>query len=148
MNIVLIGYRGTGKSVVAALLSEALKMKSIGMDAEIVEKGGLAIPEIVEKYHAQGHPARYGDAEDQEFPGSLPLNEARWVVSTLSSRSINLTLLHALRNHGYKGNVALTAHSEMDFDLLSQSGADKILLPFRDASKEVANVLTGTTVST
>ncbi len=50
MNIVLIGYRGTGKSVVAEILSEALKMKSIGMDAEIVKKAGLSIPEIVEKY--------------------------------------------------------------------------------------------------
>lgn len=50
MNIVLIGYRGTGKSVVAEILSETLKMKSIGMDAEIVKKTGLTIPEIVEKY--------------------------------------------------------------------------------------------------
>ncbi len=50
MNIVLIGYRGTGKSVVAALLSESLKMESIGMDAEIVKKAGLTIPEIVEEY--------------------------------------------------------------------------------------------------
>lgn len=50
MNIVLIGYRGTGKSVVAEILSEALKMKSIGMDAEIVNQTGLSIPEIVEKY--------------------------------------------------------------------------------------------------
>ncbi|MFH2044540.1 MAG: shikimate kinase [Pseudomonadota bacterium] len=50
MNIVLIGYRGTGKSEVAKILSEKLKMKSIGMDAEIVNKAGLTIPQIVEKY--------------------------------------------------------------------------------------------------
>ena len=50
MNIVLIGYRGTGKSVVAEILSEVLKMKRIGMDAEIVNQAGLSIPEIVEKY--------------------------------------------------------------------------------------------------
>jgi len=50
MNIVLIGYRGTGKSVVAEILSEALKMKRIGMDDEIVNQAGLSIPEIVEKY--------------------------------------------------------------------------------------------------
>ncbi len=50
MNIVLIGYRGTGKSVVAEILSETLRMQSIGMDAEIVKKAGLSIPEIVEKY--------------------------------------------------------------------------------------------------
>ena len=50
MNIVLIGYRGTGKSVVAEILSKALRMKRIGMDAEIVNQAGLSIPEIVEKY--------------------------------------------------------------------------------------------------
>ena len=49
MNIVLIGYRGTGKSRVAEILSGLLRMKSIGMDAEIVKKAGCSIPEIVEK---------------------------------------------------------------------------------------------------
>ena len=50
MNIVLIGYRGTGKSVVAALLSERLKMKSIGIDNVIVDTGGGVIerPENIE----------------------------------------------------------------------------------------------------
>lgn len=50
MNIVLIGYRGTGKSVVGELLSERLGMPCIGMDAEIVRRADMSIPEIVEKY--------------------------------------------------------------------------------------------------
>ncbi|RLC31080.1 MAG: shikimate kinase [Deltaproteobacteria bacterium] len=50
MNIVLIGYRGTGKTVVAEILSDRLNMKKIGMDEEIVKKAGISIPEIVEKY--------------------------------------------------------------------------------------------------
>ncbi|MCP4681380.1 MAG: shikimate kinase [Desulfobacterales bacterium] len=50
MNIVLIGYRGTGKSVVAGLLAERLNMKTICMDAELVKKAGITIPEIVERY--------------------------------------------------------------------------------------------------
>ena len=50
MNIVLIGYRGTGKSVVGSLLSQRLSMNYIGMDAEIVKRSGTPIPEIVEKY--------------------------------------------------------------------------------------------------
>jgi len=49
MNIVLIGYRGTGKSRVAEILSGSLQMKSIGMDVEIVKKAGCSISEIVEK---------------------------------------------------------------------------------------------------
>ena len=50
MNIVLIGYRGTGKSVVGALLAARLGMPCIGMDARIVERVGISIPEMVEKY--------------------------------------------------------------------------------------------------
>ncbi|MDY6856084.1 MAG: shikimate kinase [Thermodesulfobacteriota bacterium] len=50
MNIVLIGYRGTGKSVVGKLLSSHLNMQYIGMDAEIVKKMGMTIPDIVIKY--------------------------------------------------------------------------------------------------
>jgi len=50
MNIVLIGYRGTGKSVVGALLAKRLAMPCLAMDAEIIKRAGMAIPEIVEKY--------------------------------------------------------------------------------------------------
>jgi shikimate kinase len=50
MNIVLIGYRGTGKSVVGELLASQLNMPCIGMDAKIVQKAGMSIPDIVEKY--------------------------------------------------------------------------------------------------
>ena len=49
MNIVLIGYRGTGKSVVGELLARRLGMPCMGMDAQIVKKAGMPIPEIVEK---------------------------------------------------------------------------------------------------
>jgi shikimate kinase len=50
MNIVLIGYRGTGKSVVGKLVARRLGMQCVSMDARIVEKAGMSIPEIVEKH--------------------------------------------------------------------------------------------------
>ena len=49
MNIVLIGYRGTGKSVVGELLARKLNRETISMDAEIVRKAGMSIPEFVEQ---------------------------------------------------------------------------------------------------
>ena len=49
MNIVLIGYRGTGKSVVGELLAQKLNRETISMDAEIVRKAGMSIPEFVEQ---------------------------------------------------------------------------------------------------
>jgi shikimate kinase len=49
MNIVLIGYRGTGKSVVGELLAQKLNRETISMDAEIVKKAAMSIPEYVEQ---------------------------------------------------------------------------------------------------
>ena len=46
MNIVLIGYRGTGKSVVGELLAQKMNRETISMDAEIVKKAGMSIPEF------------------------------------------------------------------------------------------------------
>ncbi len=50
MNIVLIGYRGTGKSVVGKLVADRLGMKCIAMDERIIEKAGMSIPDIVERH--------------------------------------------------------------------------------------------------
>lgn len=47
MNIVLIGYRGTGKSAVGALLSARLQLPCVSMDAAIVTHAGMSIPDIV-----------------------------------------------------------------------------------------------------
>lgn len=47
MNLVLIGYRGTGKSTVAGLLATRLGWKAISTDAQIVEKAQRPIPDIV-----------------------------------------------------------------------------------------------------
>ena len=50
MNIVLIGYRGTGKTAIARHLSEVLGLSEVSLDAEIVRKAGLSIPEIVDRF--------------------------------------------------------------------------------------------------
>ena len=62
MNIVLIGYRGTGKSEVGRRLAGRLGMTLVGMDAEIVKSAGRSIPDIVEKY---GWP-KFRDMESAE----------------------------------------------------------------------------------
>lgn len=47
MNIVLIGYRGAGKSAVGRILAKRLGMAYVAMDEEIVKRAGMPIPEIV-----------------------------------------------------------------------------------------------------
>lgn len=47
MNIVLMGYRGTGKSTVADILSRWLERKLYDVDALIVKSAGMSIAQIV-----------------------------------------------------------------------------------------------------
>ncbi|BCA55586.1 Shikimate kinase [Nitrospira sp. KM1] len=47
MNIVLIGYRGTGKSTVGRLLATQLGRTLISTDQEIVKRTGQSIPDLV-----------------------------------------------------------------------------------------------------
>lgn len=47
MNLVLLGYRGAGKSTVGRILARSLRMPLVSLDAEIVRKAGKRIPEIV-----------------------------------------------------------------------------------------------------
>ena len=50
MNIVLIGYRGAGKSAVGRELAARLGRELISTDAEIVKRAKQSIPEIVARY--------------------------------------------------------------------------------------------------
>src|SRR5262245_25832141 len=47
MNIVLIGYRGTGKSTVGRALAAKLGRAVVSTDQEIIRRAGRSIPEIV-----------------------------------------------------------------------------------------------------
>ena len=47
MNLVLIGYRGTGKTAIGRLLAERLGLRYVGLDDELVRRAGKPIPEVV-----------------------------------------------------------------------------------------------------
>jgi shikimate kinase len=49
VNVVLVGYRGTGKTAVAEILARDLGLTVVSLDAEIVRKANKSIPDIVEE---------------------------------------------------------------------------------------------------
>ena len=50
MNVVLIGYRGTGKSTVGKIVAARLGRTVVSTDAEVVKRAGRSIPEIVAQH--------------------------------------------------------------------------------------------------
>ncbi len=50
MNVVLIGYRGTGKSTVGKVVAARLGRTLLSTDAEIVKQAGESIPKIVAQH--------------------------------------------------------------------------------------------------
>jgi shikimate kinase len=50
MNIVLMGYRGTGKSTVGKVLAARMGRELVSTDKEIVKRAGRSIPDIVAEH--------------------------------------------------------------------------------------------------
>jgi len=83
----------------------------------------------------------FGDAEDLEFPGTLPLHRARAVVSTIARVETTRILVAALERWDFEGTVAVTAHSAADAEQLGDLDVDLLLLPFTDAGDIAAERL-------
>ncbi len=100
-------------------------------------------PDLVRKQQGRGYTVRYGDAEDPEFLATLSFDNVYWVVSSVPELSINLVLLHGLREQNYNGRVAVTSHSSRHSEQLKHAGADQVLIPYADAAVQAVDNLFG-----
>jgi len=130
-DAILFGLGRYGGDIAHGLCGQGWQVLGIDFD-----------PEVVNAQSKKGLSVRYGDAEDPEFLSMLPLQHASWVISTAHERTVNLSLLAALKNYEYIGRVAVRVHSEEDAKALSRAGADVILSPFTDGAKKAVDVLT------
>lgn len=91
-------------------------------------------PDVVNAWNHDSVTTLFGSAEDIDFLESLPLDQPRWVISTIPSVEVNLTLLHALRHHRYQGRIAMAALSKHDAQRLHAAETDVVLQPFSSAT--------------
>jgi Kef-type K+ transport system membrane component KefB len=112
----------------------------------LAEQGGRIFgadfdPEVVSAGCNQCLPVFYGDMGDPELLEHLPLDQSRWVVSTIRDRDLNLNLLRAIKERKFRGRVALTARWEEEAEAFIRAGTDLVLRPYADAAERAVEIL-------
>ncbi len=137
-DVIVYGYGRFGKRLVEQLSANGYSVMVVDWDPHST----LRILEIANPERVQ---LVFGDADDTEFPSSLPLQQVNWVVSTIPRVDANRVLAQALRRWGFAGSIAVTAHSNSDASLLGtdcRSGLINLVLqPFTDAADDAIRYL-------
>lgn len=136
-DLIIIGCGRYGTEI-------ANHLQASGSDVLGVDFSPIAVREA----RAQGMDVIFGDATDPEFLAHLPLDGIRWIVAAVPEHDTGVThddtrvaLIRSLRDLGYKRKIAVTAHSEETAGHLEKTGADLVMLPFRDAALQAANLV-------
>jgi shikimate kinase len=94
MNLVLIGYRGSGKSAVGRRLAARLGLKFVDIDVLIEERQGVPISDIV-KSHGWGHFRKL----EKETIGEIS-KEDRIIIAPGGGAVLDTDNVEALRKSG------------------------------------------------
>ena len=95
-------------------------------------------PEAVRALQGKGLPVLFGDGEDPDFLETLPLRQARWVITTFPQWESNRALLHALQVVHYRGRVVGAVRDAAHGRALAAAGVSQVLNPFDDAADHAA----------
>ena len=131
VDVILVGLGNYGSGLMEHLLRR--KNAIVGIDFD---------PGTLDKWRKRGVPVLYGDMADPEMHEQLPLKKARWVISTVRSKEMNLALIHNLKKDGYTGKIALTASNSQEAAEFEKAGANLVFRPFKDATEQAADALT------
>jgi Kef-type K+ transport system membrane component KefB/Trk K+ transport system NAD-binding subunit len=131
VDVILVGLGNYGSGVAEHLLERGRRLVAVDFD-----------PRVLERWRARGVPVLYGDMGDPELHEQLPLDKAKWVVSTVRAKELNLALLSLLARRRFSGRVALTAASPQEAAAYAAAGAHVVLRPFSDAAEQAADALT------
>jgi shikimate kinase len=94
MNIILIGYRGSGKSTIARHLASDLKLPHVSLDEEIVRRVGKRIPEIV-----AAHGWEYFRDRESEVVTDYA-NQDAWIIDAGGGVILRESNVLSLRRNG------------------------------------------------
>lgn len=133
MNLVLIGYRGTGKSTVGKLLARRLGWEYVSTDAEIVQRAGCSIPDLVHRLGWDG----FRDCETEVCRDLV--GKDRMVIDTGGGIILRAENVAQLKQHGTL--IWLTAGIPTIIERIRGNQDRPSLTGTKSVADEVAEVL-------
>jgi Kef-type K+ transport system membrane component KefB len=117
-DAILFGCHRVGEDFLPSL--DRLKLKYLVVDYD---------PEVIERLTKKGIPARYGDADDNEFLDELDFSKLKMLISTMPDIDTNILLLTKLNRGNLSAAGIFTAHGIAEANLLYENDADYVILP-------------------
>ncbi len=115
---IIFGYHRTGWKIGEALKAKRIKFASVDFN-----------PESVARYRRDGVKTFFGDASDIEFLRSLPLTNAKIIISTIPSPEDQLVLINFVRKFNPKAVFIASLYHKKYLEALYRAGADYVILP-------------------
>lgn len=136
-DAILFGLGRYGTSIAQHLQATGCRVLAVDFD-----------PDVVRKSRRRGFEVVFGDATDEDFVGTLPLQHPQWVISAMPEHELGVTysdprlvLIRSLRYHNYSGRIAVSTQNPDEVDMLKRAGADLVFLPFRDAGSQAVEMM-------
>lgn len=132
-DTIIFGIGEYGTNIANNLISHGRNITGIDFD-----------PQAVSKWKNIDKTAILGDVEDIDFINSIPFDNVKWIVSTITNPSINATFMKILRNTGYNCNIAITTRNREEGVELQQISTSLVLVPYEDAAIQASDLIIST----
>ena len=132
MNIIFVGYRGTGKTAIGRTLADTLDYEFVDTDDEIVREAGMPVPEIF---------SRLGEAKFREIEAGILVRVSsvgNTVISTGGGMVLKPENRAVIRNSGFC--VYLTADPNVIFGRIHLD-SNRPSLTGKDPMTEIGELL-------
>ena len=122
-DIIFVGLGRYGSQLAVALAQHGHRLLAVELDPS--------------KLTLCNHPnieIAYGDASDAEFLSTLPLQDAKWLVSTMRNTEQVRLMQASLRSVGHGCRLAIAVPDKATYERLQHDGVDIVLMPYQDAA--------------
>lgn len=128
---ILFGYNRIGFSILNSL--KKLNKKYLVVDFN---------PDTIFSLNKVGIPSLYGDVDDVDLLGELPLDKIQIAISTVPECETNTVLINTIRRVNEKAIIIVRAHTIDDALELYKKGANYVLTPHFLGGEYVSKMIT------